>query len=117
SLLVMVMGTGSLLIVNLVLKGELSDLNYGKYSLIITYTSLLSSFGLFGADQVFLRTAVYRGGVLYSPKRLLQTTAFLSILSSGALSVLFKWLYLPEISIFVLFLISFFSILIVGLYN
>ena len=46
----------SFFIVNILLKETLSLSDYGLYSLLITYLSLISSFGLLGFEQVLLRT-------------------------------------------------------------
>lgn len=53
----LLIGIGALLIFlsNIVLKDVLTSSDYGKYSLLITYISLINSLGLLGFEQVFLR--------------------------------------------------------------
>ena len=45
-------------ILNIFLKKELSLIDYGTYSIFITYVSLLMSFGMLGFEQTLLRTTV-----------------------------------------------------------
>jgi hypothetical protein len=51
----MAVGAISIFLSNIFLKEILSAKSYGTYSLFVTYISLISSFGLLGFEQVFLR--------------------------------------------------------------
>src|SRR5690606_33270129 len=55
SLLIMAIGSVSIFLSNIILKDLLSAESYGVYSIFITYVSIISSFGLLGFEQVFLR--------------------------------------------------------------
>lgn len=113
----MVTGTISLLILNLTLKNFLSEIEYGQYSIFITYISLLSSFGLLGADQVFLRTVSYEKGILIVSKGFLKIILIIGLLSSLFSTLVIKSIYLSTIPYLSLFFISYSTIWILSFYN
>src|SRR5690606_25868630 len=106
-----------LLILNLTLKNFLSEIEYGQYSIFITYISLLSSFGLLGADQVFLRTVSYEKGILIVSKGFLKIILIIGLLSSLFSTLVIKSIYLSTIPYLSLFFISYSTIWILSFYN
>lgn len=52
---VIVMGAVAVFLVNIIFKVVLTPVQYGEYSLFISYIQLLGTFGLLGFEQVFLR--------------------------------------------------------------
>ena len=57
SLFVLAFGSFCFFLLNILLKEELTEVEYGTYSIFITYISLLSSFGILGFEQTLLRTS------------------------------------------------------------
>jgi len=57
SLFILAFGSLCFFLLNILLKGELTAVEYGTYSIFITYISLLSSFGILGFEQTLLRTS------------------------------------------------------------
>jgi len=57
SLFILAFGSLCFFLLNILLKGELTEVDYGTYSIFITYISLLSSFGILGFEQTLLRTS------------------------------------------------------------
>ena len=57
SLFVLAFGSLCFFLLNILLKEELTEVEYGTYSIFITYISLLSSFGILGFEQTLLRTS------------------------------------------------------------
>ena len=57
SLFVLAFGSLCFFLLNILLKEELTEVEYGTYSIFITYISLLSSFGMLGFEQTLLRTS------------------------------------------------------------
>ena len=107
-----VMGSGALFffLANILLKELLNSEEYGKYSMLVVILTLLSSFGLLGFEQVFLRVSrVENGSIkrLYVEKRLLVLLG-ISFALSVCLSVIASFhLYFRDISPLVLFVICF----------
>ena len=57
SLFILAFGPLCFFLLNILLKGELTAVEYGPYSIFITLISLLSSFGILGFEQTLLRTS------------------------------------------------------------
>jgi len=55
SFILIVLGAFAIFITNVLLKRLLSPVDYGEYSLFISYIQLMGTFGLLGFEQVFLR--------------------------------------------------------------
>lgn len=55
SFAVIIIGAIAIFVANILLKKVFSPIDYGEYSLYITYIQLMGSFGLLGFEQVFLR--------------------------------------------------------------
>lgn len=97
SLIVILFGSGSFFIGNILLKETVSPIQYGYYSLIITYFSLLYVFGLLGFEQVFLRKSECKEQRVIITQKLQIKSIVVIGLSTTILSIsLFKYLY-PEI--------------------
>ena len=90
SLFVLGIASVSFFVLNIVLKEILSPEEYGLYSMLITYCSLMSAFGLFGLDQVFLRTSLIENKELIVDSRLISMllimVLFMSIIGSTIIS-------------------------------
>ncbi len=83
----------SFFIVNILLKEKLSSSDYGLYSLLITYLSLISSFGLLGFEQVLLRTTKIAKKKILVQKNILFPIFFILIFISFLSSYLFLHYY------------------------
>ena len=72
--------------VNILLKENLNPTEYGLYSILITYFSLLTSFGLLGLDQTIIRTSYLQSNDIIIDSRLtysiIYVIFFLSLLST-----------------------------------
>lgn len=55
SLFVIVLGAISFFLANIFMKEILSPYFYGQYSIVVTFFSLIYSFGILGTEQVFIR--------------------------------------------------------------
>ena len=60
SFFVLAFSSLSFFVLNVSLKNYLSPIDYGLFSIFITYISLLSSFGMFGFEQTILRTTLIK---------------------------------------------------------
>ena len=81
SLFVLAVASISFLILNILLKDILTDIEYGKYSILISCISFLSLFGLFGFDHVFIRTAIIKDKKIILDSRLISVTLLIIIIS------------------------------------
>ncbi len=94
SLIIIVIGAISYLLSNIILKEKLDDNNYGQYSIIITYYSLVFLYGMLGFEQVFLRyTFQEKKGVLLTSKLQLAIFIATSIFTSFIAILIFKKVY------------------------
>jgi len=112
SLFVLGIASVSFFALNILLKDVLSVTEYGLYSILITYCSLMSSFGLFGLDQVFLRTSVIEENKIVVDSRLISMLCIAVLCISLIASAIISKYYDFEISYFSLILLSIFLILI-----
>ncbi len=95
SLLVLILGAGCFFISNIFLKTKLSTYEYGIYSLIITYLSLIYIYGLLGFEQVLLRYShIEKNNILLTQKICLYIILTTSILTSIISTIVFKIFYL-----------------------
>lgn len=62
AIVIMASGAGSLFLLNLILKEELTPTDFGLYSLLVTFIATVNSFGLIGIEQVILRKASLQEG-------------------------------------------------------
>lgn len=119
SLLLMIVGAGSVFLVNIVLKATLSDFEYGEYSIFITFLQVCISFGLLGLEQVFLRLSeVSNKQEIRTDKKLIQLTFAVGLGFSLLFSLVFSYLFLKtKVPIWQLFLLTFSTSLMMFLYN
>jgi len=117
SLFVLGIASVSFFLLNILLKDIFSPQEYGLYSIFITYCSLISSFGLFGLDQVFLRTSIIDENKIVVDSRLISMVLITVIGMSLIASAIISKYYDFEISYFSLILLSIFMILIKLSYN
>jgi len=55
SLLIIVSGAASFFVSNIILKEIFTEEQYGQYSIVITYFSMIFIYGMLGTEQIFLR--------------------------------------------------------------
>ncbi|NHM07781.1 hypothetical protein G4D82_11160 [Flavobacterium sp. CYK-4] len=110
SLFVIMAGAGGFFLTNIILKIALSPIEFGQFSLVITYLSLMYIFGLFGFEQVFIRLSrVIEINKITTQQYQIRTAIQASLLSSVLGTVVFNALY-PEIKInFLLLFLATFS--------
>ena len=63
SLGIMIFGSVSVFIANILFRDLLSPEHYYKYSILIIFIALMNSFGLFGLEQVFVRLTIIKNDV------------------------------------------------------
>lgn len=95
SFLIMASGAASLYLANILFKDILSPVDYGLYSLILTYVAMLYSYGYLGLEQTFIRISDFSKTVLVTSKRLVSIMMAL-LLGFPLLSVLFFRMENPE---------------------
>ena len=119
SLLVIVFGAGCLFLSNIITKNIFSKEEYGKYSVIITYFSLLYLFGIFGTEQGFIRFSNRKEkGVVETHKSQIILVFCIALFSSIVGGVFFK-LYYSDILLNngLLFISGFCIIILLFLFN
>lgn len=117
SLFILGIASVSFFILNILLKDVLSVSEYGLYSILITYSALISSFGLCGLDQVFLRTSIIEENRIVVDPRLVSMLCITVLCMSLITSTVISKYYDFEISHFSLILLSIALILIKLSYN
>ena len=88
SLLVMLIGSASFFLSNVLFKDILSLDQYYKYSILITLISILNSFGAFGTDQVVLRLSKIKNQKIKIDSKV-PLIAFFSIIISSVFAALY----------------------------
>lgn len=93
SLFVIVFGAGCLFFSNIITKSLFSPKEYGEYSIVITYYSLLYLFGIWGTEQGFLRFSLCKEkGIIETHKTqiiLIFCVAFFSAIFGNLLFIYF----------------------------
>lgn len=109
SLLVIVAGAGGFFLTNIILKMILSPIEFGQFSLLVTYFSLMYIFGLFGFEQVFIRLSNIAGiNTIKTQSFQIKTALKASLLSSVLGTIFFKTIYVDiEINLLLLFLATY----------
>ncbi len=80
SLLLMLIGAGSVFSANIILKPIFSEIQYGQYGMMMTIIFMINSFGLFGTDQAFVRLArIDNSNVTISNRMLIYVLFSISI--------------------------------------
>ena len=105
SFFVLAFSSLSFFILNVALKDNLSAINYGLFSIFITYISLLSSFGMFGFEQTLLRTTLIKNK-LDIQKNILYPSLIAIFISSFIGVFLMKSNYDISISYILFYLLS-----------
>ena len=116
SLLILSLASFSFFIINIFLKEQLNSEDYGIYSLLITYISLLSSFGMLGFEQTLLRNSVIKLK-LEIDKALIVPIIFSALLVSLIGSFLMFNNYNIGLDVSLIFLLSLMVILVKLIYN
>jgi O-antigen/teichoic acid export membrane protein len=116
SLIIMALGAISIFSANIVFKSILTGEEYGLYSIIIIYISLLSSFGLLGLDQVLIRTAILKEIVILDG-RLLRSIFTVILITSFLFSIILHFEYFNNTYYMVLVALSFLTSAIMLLFN
>ena len=116
SLLILSLASFSFFIINIFLKEQLNSEDYGVYSLLITYISLLSSFGMLGFEQTLLRNSVIKLK-LEIDKALIVPIIFSALLVSLIGSFLMFNNYNLGLDLSLIFLLSLMVILVKLIYN
>ena len=109
SFFVLAFSSLSFFVLNVVLKNNLSSIDYGLFSIFITYISLLSSFGMFGFEQTLLRTTLIKNK-LEIQKNIFYPSLIAICISSCIGVFLMKSSYSINISYFLFLLLSVFVI-------
>ena len=105
SFFVLAFSSLSFFVLNVALKDTLSPINYGLFSIFITYISLLSSFGMFGFEQTLLRTTFIKNK-LEIQKNILYPSLIAICISSFIGVFLMKSNYDISISYILFYLLS-----------
>ena len=105
SFFVLAFSSLSFFVLNVVLKDTLSPIDYGLFSIFITYISLLSSFGMFGFEQTLLRTTLIKNK-LEIQKNILYPSLIAIFISSFLGVFLMKSNYDISISYILFYLLS-----------
>ena len=105
SFFVLAFSSLSFFVLNVVLKDNLSAIDYGLFSIFITYISLLSSFGMFGFEQTLLRTTLIKNK-LEIQKNILYPSLIAICISSFIGVFLMKSNYDISISYILFYLLS-----------
>lgn len=119
SLLMIIAGAGAFFLANIVLKELLNELEYGQYSIFVTYFSLIYVFGIFGTEQTFLRFSKrVAANIIETQKTQLYLIGFLATLTASCGTFFLKYYYSEiPISTSILFFSSFSMIAMMFLYN
>ena len=111
SFFVLAFSSLSFFVLNVALKDTLSPIDYGLFSIFITYISLLSSFGMFGFEQTLLRTTFIKNK-LEIQKNILYPSLIAICISSFIGVFLMKSNYDISISNMLFYLLSIIVIII-----
>lgn len=94
SFLVIVIGGLSFLLANLLLKEVLDEVDYGVYSLIVTFISIVYIYGLLGFEQVFLRYSQYeKANTIATQKNFLLYVYVIVVAMTIISSAIYIWQY------------------------
>ena len=119
SLLVIIIGAISFFLSNILTKEIFSPIEYGQYSIFVTYFSLIYLLGILGFEQTFLRFSQKTTAEFIETQKIqIYILSTVSLISSLISSVFFK-IYYPEIQVnsYILFFASFGMISLLALFN
>ena len=103
-------------LINILLKDNLNADDYGLFSIFITYISLLSSFGLLGLEQTFLRVSTIKSKLEIN-KQLIMISVFAILIVATFGSYLMLSSYDFNLLFFEIFIISILVIVVKLLFN
>lgn len=108
SLLIIVLGAGCFFFSNIILQSKLNGIDYGVYSLFVTYLSFIYIYGLLGFEQVLLRYSFVKSKNLITTQKINKSIILSVILfTSIGFSILFRSIYFQsEINYLLLFITS-----------
>jgi O-antigen/teichoic acid export membrane protein len=79
-----IVSAGAFFVANFVLKELVDEVEYGQYSIFVTYFSLIYVFGIFGTEQTFLRFSTRaEENIIETQKIQLYLIAFLATVSAS----------------------------------
>lgn len=116
SLAVMIAGSAAIFFSSIMLKTIMSSEQYGYYGMLMTIIWMINSFGLFGAEQAFIRTSVIKSdGIVISRKmvHILQ----LSVLLGPVIATFSLREVVPGLSLVWAYLISLGTVVSMFFYN
>lgn len=119
SLLLIFFGAGCFFLSNIIFKQQLSDHEFGIYSLVITYLSLIYIFGILGYEQVFLRYSnSYQKDIISTQKLSIYIVLFTSIIVSSLSTYFFyKYYIFQYYNIFLLFITTLCMIICMNIFS
>ena len=94
----------------------MSAYEYGQFSLVLTFVSLIFSFSLLGLEQVMMRTAIVEEHGVKLDRKVISYLLPILIISALIFTFVLRSYY-PDISILELFLFVIFSSLLMFFYN
>ncbi|MFN8273791.1 MAG: oligosaccharide flippase family protein [Flavobacteriaceae bacterium] len=99
SLFIIVFGAVGFFITNIILKEKLNPIEYGEYSMVITFFSMVYIYGLLGLEQVLVKYShIIEKNILTTDTFLIKITTG-SILVSSIISSIFFLLYYNAIQV------------------
>ena len=91
SLILIVFGAGCFFLSNIIFKQNLTESDFGKYSLLVTYLSLVYIYGLLGFEQVIMRYSnLFSKNIVITQKFSYFLVIITSVFTSLVFSVLFN---------------------------
>lgn len=114
------MGAGCFFLSNIVFKIFFDEVQYGQYSIVITYLSIAYILGLFGLEQGFLRYSNHSGKNTISTQKIQLKMVSIAIIVSSILATIFFKLYFIEalvINPIILYLATVSMILLLFIFN
>jgi len=97
SLYVIAFGAIGFFLTNVILKDKLSAVQYGEFSIVITYFTMIYIYGLLGLEQVFVKYSLIRKGLVIEINRFLTYLIAVAVVFTTIISSAFFLLYYSEI--------------------
>jgi O-antigen/teichoic acid export membrane protein len=114
---VMVLGAGSQLLTSLLLYKYLDPNSYGLFGLYMTFLSLVFSFGVFGAEQAFMRECQIQNERVSSSKNILLIVLVSFVLGPLLLAVSAYFTFLSQGNVLILLCLAYAGALVMMAYN
>ncbi len=96
SLAIIVLGAGCFFLSNILLKEVLNEAQYGQYSIVITYFTVIFIFGLLGLEQIFLRYSNFVHANTIATQKFQVSLVVKTITVTSALGTVFFSFYFKE---------------------